>query len=301
MKRMKPIFKISLIFSLLCCFTLTSNAQSSYSLEQLQQIRMVNPGPDLPSQISTTLKNSAVCDDIIYDYDDPVICSVPPIFGDLIEIVVGFNDCNFAPEVDNGDGTLTVQGLTLTIDPNGAGIFVGTVLESATNGTSACATTPLMVPQNLTCEPIVAEFGASVTTFVVDVVSGIITAASPNEDCVLEVFTVTINPNLSFQLEDDSDNCGVVTAQLVAEDGTPCGEPVTATCVENNGELVLNLGETYGCSDNMIAATCVCDEEEPAPEVPTVGEWGLMMLGLLMLITAVVGIRQRGIETSRIR
>jgi len=47
----------------------------------------------------------------------------------------------------------------------------------------------------------------------------------------------------------------------------------------------------------MLTATCTCDE---APEVPTVGEWGLMILGLLMLITAVIGIRQRSTEITQI-
>lgn len=418
---MKPTFKLLLACVSICCFALsTNNAQSSYSLEQLQQIRMVNPGPDLPAEASTTLKSSTTCEDIIYDYDDPVICSVPPIFGDLIEIVVGFNDCNFAPEVDNGDGTLTVQGLTLTIDPNGANIFVGTVLESATNGTSACGTTPLSVPQNTTCDPIVAEFGASVTTFVVDAVTGVISAASPNADCELELFTVTINPNLSAQIiESTADDCGSATVQLAAEDGTLCGDPVVATCM-GDGEIELPLGETFGCTDNMQAITCAncpqpevngpadacncddgidldgdgaadilattytitdpggagqgwaltavsgfvdgsnnvimvppppdppvllpedaanpgdytfavfvpadgtttysatftsasgatleisggpCDVCEPAPgepEVPTVGEWGLIILGLLMLIAAVVGIRQRDTEATQI-
>jgi len=301
-KRMKPIFASLLVGGLICCFALTLNAQSTYSLEQLQQIRMVNPGPDLPAQTtlpaqaSATLKNSAVCDDIIYDYNDPAICSVPPIFGDLIEIVVGFNDCNFTPEVDNGDGTLTVQGLTLAIDPNGMNSIVGTVLESATNGTSACSTTPLMVPPNTTCDPITAEFGASVTTFIVDATTGVITSAIANTDCDLEIFTVTINPNLGLQVDDDTDNCGIITAQLVAEDGTLCGEPVTANCAES-ADITLALGETYGCANNMLTATCTCDE---APEVPTVGEWGLMILGLLMLITAVIGIRQRSTEITQI-
>lgn len=295
-RRMKPILKSLSICGLLCCFALTLNAQSTYSLEQLQQIRMTNDSPELPAQASGTLKSSAVCDNIIYDYNDPVICSVQPNPGGNIDIVVGFNDCNFAPEIDNGDGTLTVEGLSLFIDPNGANIFLGTVLESATNGTSACSTTPLMVPANMTCDPIMAEFGASVTTFIVDVSTGVITDFTPNPDCDLETFIVTINPNLGVQIDDDTDNCGTITAQLVAEDGTLCGEPVTATCTEDSADLILNLGETYDCANNMLTATCNCEEEPPAPEVPTVGEWGLMILGLMMLIAAVVGIRERKMQ-----
>jgi len=258
-ERMKPIFESLLIFGLVCCFALTLNAQ---------------------------------CGDIMYDYSDPVICSVAPNPGGNIDIVVSFDNCSFPPEVDNGDGTLTVQGLSLFIDPNGANTFVALVLESATIGSSACGTTPLMVPANMTCDPITAEFGATVTTFIVEAATGLVNSSMPNAACGVEIFTVTINPNLSIQVDDDSDNCGTVTAQLVAEDGTLCGEAVTATCTENNENVTLSLGETYGCSDNMLMATCICDEEE-APEVPTVGEWGLIILGLLMTIAAVVGIRAR--------
>jgi len=265
-RKMKPTLLL-LTCSLICCFVFSLNAQSTYSLEQLQQIRMTNSGPDLPAQTSTTLKSSAVCDDIIYDYNDPIICSVQPNPGGNIDIVVGFNDCNFAEEIDNGDGTLTVQGLTVYVDPNGANMYLGTVLESATNGTDACASMPLMVPANMTCDPIAAEFGAEVTTFIVDAATGIINDSAVNPDCEFEVFTVTINPNLMAEvIENTADDCGSATVQLIAEDGTLCGDPITATCV-SSGDLSFPLGETYGCSDNMQTITCAnCEPstiEEP--------------------------------------
>lgn len=415
-KRMKPAFKSLLACGLVCCFAFTLNAQSSYSLEQLQQISAVNAGPELPAQPSTTLKSSAVCDDIIYDYNDPSICSVSPnpLTG-LIDIVVGFNDCSFPPEIDNGDGTLTVQGLTTYVDPNGANIYLGSVLESATNNTEACSTMPLMVPPNMTCEPILAEFAAEATTFIVDAETGVITSFVANPDCELEIFTVTINPTLIIDIvEDNSDGCGSATVQLLAENGDICSEPLTATCTDD-GDVSIPLGETYGCVDDeqtILCANCpqpeiqepagVCncangidldgdgnvdihpaiytitdpagagqgwaltsvagfvdasgnvimvppspappvllpedaanpgaytfavfvpadgattyaatftaadgDEFivsggpcavcEPEPEVPTVGEWGLIILGLLMSIAAIVGIRQRAIEIA---
>ncbi len=46
---------------------------------------------------------------------------------------------------------------------------------------------------------------------------------------------------------------------------------------------VTSLTESGTCAQCML----------PLDDVPTVGEWGLMILGLLMLITAIVGIRQR--------
>ena len=48
-----------------------------------------------------------------------------------------------------------------------------------------------------------------------------------------------------------------------------------------------------------ISNSCTQCIEAPAPEnVPTVGEWGLIMLGLLMSITAIVGIRARREEEA---
>jgi len=55
---------------------------------------------------------------------------------------------------------------------------------------------------------------------------------------------------------------------------------------------IADCGDGLQCVDEVVVADdpTLC----PVPnDVPTVGEWGLMMLGLLMLITAIVGIRQR--------
>lgn len=55
---------------------------------------------------------------------------------------------------------------------------------------------------------------------------------------------------------------------------------------------IVDCGSGLQCVDEVIvnADLSLC---EPPDEVPTVGEWGLMILGLLMLITAIVGIRAR--------
>jgi len=42
-----------------------------------------------------------------------------------------------------------------------------------------------------------------------------------------------------------------------------------------------------------ISLDIVCTDVPPPDEVPTVGEWGLIMLGLLLSITAIIGIRQK--------
>lgn len=55
---------------------------------------------------------------------------------------------------------------------------------------------------------------------------------------------------------------------------------------------IVDCGNGLQCVDevtiNVDLSLC-----EPPDEVPTVGEWGLIILGLLMFITAIVGIRQR--------
>jgi len=62
--------------------------------------------------------------------------------------------------------------------------------------------------------------------------------------------------------------------------------------------ITVNYEDTYtiDCIASVTASsppTC-----SPEAEVPTVGEWGLIILGLLMSITAVVGIRQRREEEA---
>jgi len=87
----------------------------------------------------------------------------------------------------------------------------------------------------------------------------------------------------------------------------PDGTPSTASVVDNgDGTYTLTAyvaadGTTaYSASfantdgDVLTVADTTCSPcPPPLDEVPTVGEWGLIMLGLLMTITAVIGIRQR--------
>jgi len=69
-----------------------------------------------------------------------------------------------------------------------------------------------------------------------------------------------------------------MSPSYVAADGATT---YSATFTNTDGDVV-----------STEASTCaVCPP--PLDEVPTVGEWGLIMLGLLMTITAVIGIRQR--------
>jgi len=97
---------------------------------------------------------------------------------------------------------------------------------------------------------------------------------------------------------------------VIAAPTTDCATGSTLEYSTDN----MNWSTTLPAYDQMNAVTvytrCVCDGDVndigdvasvttdpgqcvPTDAVPTVGEWGLIMLGLLMLITAIVGIRQR--------
>lgn len=61
--------------------------------------------------------------------------------------------------------------------------------------------------------------------------------------------------------------------------------------MNGNYTLTYTFTDMIGC---VTTATCdVLVEDCSTEEVPTVGEWGLIILGLMMSITAIVGIRQR--------
>jgi len=86
-----------------------------------------------------------------------------------------------------------------------------------------------------------------------------------------------------------------------------CDDP----CANNTGDLApCTYDPDYNvCDDNnpntddsYDEANCVCINTpiNTDIEVPTVGEWGLIILGLLMLISAVAGIRQRGVISEQI-
>jgi len=76
---------------------------------------------------------------------------------------------------------------------------------------------------------------------------------------------------------DNGDGTYTLTSYVVADGATSYSVSFTGT----DGEVLTIAGGP--CN--------VCPP--PLNEVPTVGEWGLIILGLLMSITAIVGIRQR--------
>lgn len=243
------------------------------TLQQLQQIKL-NDGRDhriQPPVVNTPNLKSAVCGGEV-TFDNPSICSVAPDPGGNIGIVVDAVACTFAdnPEIDNGDGTLTVAGLTVFVDPNGANIYLGTVLESETFGTTACSTMPLMVPANMGCAPTTTEFAAITNTFVVDATTGVITSSTIDDECPVVTFIVTVNPNLTAQIvTDEGAACGTLTAALVAEDGTECS---TATAVCAGPDDVPSITFNYPFPDPVDGNTYQeCPPTQTVTGVPCTG------------------------------
>jgi len=111
-----------------------------------------------------------------------------------------------------------------------------------------------------------------------------LTSVSGFQNSTGDVIMVPPSPNPPMSLLDNGDGTYTFTA-FVPADGTTT-YAATFTAGDGNDEFVVSGGPCPVC--------------EPEPEVPTVGEWGLIILGLLMLIAAIVGIRQRTIETSPI-
>jgi len=52
--------------------------------------------------------------------------------------------------------------------------------------------------------------------------------------------------------------------------------------------------------NDIVQADCSCEGIPNGEEVPTVGEWGLIILALLLLTLAVLGIRQKEIHTEKV-
>jgi len=69
------------------------------------------------------------------------------------------------------------------------------------------------------------------------------------------------------------------------------------------GDFIEIEGNAVGCEESDVRACSPCMREDTtidSPEVPTVSEWGLIILCLAMLITAVVGIRERVVSKNAI-
>ena len=95
---------------------------------------------------------------------------------------------------------------------------------------------------------------------------------------------------------------GVAVSSSVSTTGVWSGDGITTDNGDGTAVFMVDMmngtyTSTYTYTDlSGCVTTATCDIEVsdcPEPDIPTVGEWGLIILGLLMSIAAVVGIRQR--------
>jgi len=170
----------------------------------------------------------------------------------------------------NGDGTITCTGSgyqQCSIE--------NAILQVNSTAADACINVGEATNESPNCAP-VCEISTVVSTMCDD--AG--TAEDPSDDVTTVMVTVNNSDAANFPtFTDDQGNAGVAY-------GTTLTYMVTG-----DGGLTVNFtDDTDGACTDSISVSTGCATVE---NIPTVGEWGLIMLGLLMSITAIVGIRQR--------
>lgn len=216
-----------------------------------------NPYPDCGEASFTITSGPCLGCDCggIVTYDSPApACSLG---ADDIPITIsiadtdadGNPDCSVTPEIDNGDGTLTVVSFDIY---TAAGGFLGSTFESSTFGASACVPIDVTFPANPTCEAQTYDFVVITAINTVDIASGTITDFVDDPLCAgPATFSVTINPTLSVQVETavtDDGECDITTASLVAEDGTVCSSVTSdGACNTNSDVFTTTLTDPFSC------------------------------------------------------
>jgi len=110
------------------------------------------------------------------------------------------------------------------------------------------------------------------------------TPDDPTDDMVTFEYTVT-DGGTGTTWSSDQGDAGVAYGTTIPV-GPVLADGTTWVVNVNDDDTVNNPNCTD--SDSQVLMDCA-----PVENIPTVGEWGLIILGLLMTITAVVGIRQR--------
>jgi len=187
-----------------------------------------------------------------------------------------------------------ISYITITV-PSGAGCFDNLSYDYC--GPSACLQSVTASQTNFDC----TNIGDNNITLTADDYPGVdcmtnvtvVDATAPIAVCQDITVSVDATGNVSIdatQIDNgSSDNCGIVSMSLNITDFT-CDDvgdnTVTFTIMDD-------AGNTEMCNATVTVLDTNCSEPPISDEVPTVGEWGLIILGLLMLIVAVVGIRQK--------
>lgn len=120
-----------------------------------------------------------------------------------------------------------------------------------------------------------------------DATGAVLFTASGNYGFNIGATGVAVSPNIS--------TTGVWSGTGITTDN---GDGTATFMAEMNGTYTLSytFADLSGC---VTTATCdIAVSDCPEVDIPTVGEWGLIILGLMMSITAIVGIRQRREEDA---
>jgi len=189
----------------------------------------------------------------------------------------------------NCDGTPILVGDAMTETAPGSGVYqivvyypadgsgYGTMMFDADMGSpSANITNPSAEYMPCICEPCVDDIAGSITLADCDFSS---TMVEIYDDGGLLVEAVTADMMGNYSLTGGPYACGTYTAVIVN---------APACYIEAGGDVgprAFNVdGDGTPDGFNFMG---------PVANIPTVGEWGLIILGLLMCIMAVVSIRQR--------
>jgi len=179
-----------------------------------------------------------------------------------------------------GDNPMVVQSGTITITFTEGSPYDYSIQGTMGNPNELCDF--MISGVSPTCEPVVCQ----------DEIAGMVIG---DPSCDLSGITVTI-----------TDDMGVVVTTLTTNSmGVYDSSPAVYPCGNYFAELTAGIPVCYGDGETAPKSFIIDGDDDNTDtdgpnfgtiaNIPTVGEWGLIMLALLMSIVAVAGIKQRNI------
>ncbi len=201
----------------------------------------------------------AVCTGVV-DYPDLEVCNVA-IDGTGTLATFTPITCTVSPEVDNGDGTLTVTSLDIYSPDAATGTLLGSLFESATFALSACDPLAITLPDNLGCAGLIYQFEIVTAINIVNAADGTVVSFVDDPLCTSEIMTVTQYPVLAAtDVTTDAATCGTLQVDLLAQDGTVCDSQTQACMADGdvlNADFSAVVTDPQGCS-TLTATSAAC-------------------------------------------
>ena len=179
-----------------------------------------------------------------------------------------------------GDNPMVVQSGTITITFTEGSPYDYSIQGTMGNPNELCDF--MISGVSPTCEPVVCE----------DEIAGMVIG---DPSCDLSGITVTITDDMG----------SVVTTLTTNSMGVYDSSPAVYPCGNYFAELTAGIPVCYGDGETAPKSFIIDGDDDNTDtdgpnfgtiaNIPTVGEWGLIMLALLMSIVAVAGIKQRNI------